>query len=102
MVGLPRESKISRPIISTMLVCILRGYDARCARAVQQMLRNIFVGGQAADLEHGPAAGAPSGFPNPLTQASRASVTSAGSSSAGRTDWKVCVPGKRFALAIST
>jgi len=34
-------------------------------------------GEQAADLEHGPAAGAPSGFPNPLTQASRASVTSA-------------------------
>src|SRR5436305_11210993 len=30
-------------------------------------------GEQAADLEHGPAAGAPSGFPNPLTQASRAS-----------------------------
>src|SRR5207244_1221487 len=39
MVGLPRESKTSRPIISAMLVCILRGYDARCVRPVQQMLR---------------------------------------------------------------
>src|SRR5438309_605127 len=44
MVGLPRESKISRPIISAMLVCILRGYDARCARAVQQMLRHNHSG----------------------------------------------------------
>src|SRR5436305_15029954 len=44
MVGLPRESKISRPIISAMLACILRGYDARCACAVQQMLRKILSG----------------------------------------------------------
>ena len=29
IVGFPRESKISRPIISTMLVCISRRYDAR-------------------------------------------------------------------------
>jgi len=41
---LPRESKISRPIISAMLVCILRGYDARCARAVQQMLQENLSG----------------------------------------------------------
>src|SRR5438046_1854074 len=44
MVGLPRESKISRPIISAMLACILRGYDARCGCAVQQMLRKILSG----------------------------------------------------------
>jgi hypothetical protein len=57
----------------------LRGYDARCARAVQQMLRKNLSGERAqdADLEQGPAAGARSGFPNPLTQATRARVTSA-------------------------
>jgi hypothetical protein len=51
MVGLPRESKISRPIISAMLVCILRGYDARCARAVQQMLRKNLSGERAEDAD---------------------------------------------------
>jgi len=49
MVGLPRESKISRPIISAMLACILRGYDARCACAVQQMLRKNLSGVRAQD-----------------------------------------------------
>jgi hypothetical protein len=52
----------------------LRGYDARCVRAVHQMLRKNLSGERAedADQEQGPAACAQSAFPNPLTQTTRA------------------------------
>src|SRR5947207_4943600 len=92
MVGLPRESKISRPIISAMLVCILRGYDARCARAVQQMLQSILLRERRLlTWNTGLQAAAPSGLLNRLTQATRARVTSAQTG-------KSVFPGKRFAL----
>src|SRR4030095_10382955 len=50
-VGLPRESRTSRPIISAMLVCISRGYDARSAGPVHQMLRKRFGQSLGADEE---------------------------------------------------
>src|SRR6478609_2826716 len=103
MVGLPRESKISRPIISAMLVCILRGYDARCARAVQQMLRKTLSGERAedADLERGPAACAQSGASKPADSNNPRKGRISGVKLRWAHRLEVWVPRKRFALAIS-
>ena len=86
-----------------MLVCILRGYDARCACAVQQMLRKNRSGERAedADLEQvrcglcAQRVSKPSDTNNPR----KGHISGVKLRRAHRLE--VWVPGKRFALAIS-
>src|SRR5689334_21989122 len=94
MVGLPRESKISRPMISAMLVCILRGYDARCACAVQQMLRKNRSGERAedADLEQVPCGLCAQRVSKPLTETPAQGSHQRSETPPGGTDWKFGSP----------